>query len=222
MSTIDHVHKGYKWSANKDNGRECDECHRLSLRDTKKYRLAKLTNRQLDDYVTDKSQFDLLRRRVKDVKRRKGLSYHQIARGAGMNRTTLQRLMKPREIPDRLRRSTVMKLTRHLDSLMKDDPEALRIAKYQGRVNKELAVLAIRGLQLRGYPLSWISERTGVSSSYLGTLLTAKMKAVSVELDQQLTELAREYGTTDGPSGPTRIRAQNRGYESTVMRDEFL
>lgn len=219
---FDHEHKGWKWSTNNDGARDCDACHRLYSRDIKRYRLAKLTGAQLDTYVTDKTQITSLRHRVKVVKRKKGVSYHQIARGAGVNRTTFQRLMKPGEIPERIRLSTATKVTRQLNRLMKDDADARRLAKYKGRVNKELSILAIRGLQLRGYPLTWIAEKAGVSRSYIGTLMDPKMRAVSVELDAKLTELAREYGTTDGPSNRTRVRAQNLGYESTVMRDEFL
>lgn len=222
----EHVHSVFHYQQQLGRGPDgiCDGCRRAATKAHKQYMIRRQVG-TLDVMVRDAKRIDNLKRRVKVAKKKTGMSHNMIARAAGINKTTIKRLMLPGTAPEAMRTSTVEKLERYLDTLKYGGTAvSRRVAKYAGRVDKELAVLAIRGLMLRGWSTDWIAEQVGAKSSYLRDLGAADSasRAVSVELDRKLTELARRYGTTDGPSWRTAAVARKLGYKSTVERDEFL
>jgi predicted XRE-type DNA-binding protein len=173
--------------------------------------------------VTDKEKIRQLRRRVQHAMKKHQFSQGQIARNCGLNRSTMNRIMG-KKLPKHMYKKTYDAIYDYLDTLLvRADPVATREVRTKGRVSKELTKLAIEGLMVRGWPRRWVAEQLQVGKSTVTEILhDEKLKGVSIEVEQRAVELAKKYGTTDGPDKRTRLFAERRGYQSTVMQDEFL
>lgn len=218
MTVADHVHRGYKYKRHVDGGHECDECKRLGLLENKRFDLREFRG-ELDKTVTDKEQIDLFRRRLERLHTKYGLSYKHASIQLGISRWRVSEIMQRGKFPTGLKQSTIDALTQlHADVT---SGKVSRARYKHNLVDAELARAAIKGLMLRGYPQIWIDEQLGFRRGQTNLILN-QQDWVTKETDAQLTELARKYGTTVGPSKRVATMARNRGYESTVMRDEFL
>ena len=214
----DHVHRGYKYKRHVDGGHECDECKRLGLLENKRFDLRE-SRGQLDHTVTDKDTIDLFRRRLERLHTKYGLSYKYAATRLGISRWRVSEIMQRGKFPTGLRQSTIDALTALHDEVTGGQVPR---ARYKANlVDATLSKRAIEGLMLRGYPQIWMDEQLGFRRGQTNMILR-EQAWVTRETDAGFTTLAREYGTTDGPSKRTATMARNRGYQSTVMQDEFL
>jgi len=216
--TADHVHRSYKYNKKVDGGFECDECRRLHTVDRKKWQLKQLAG-TVDVNVTDRRQVQLFKSRVERLLER-GYTIDTIAKHVGTAPDNLRRIIHSGQRGKSMRTSTLEGLTAFWEEVQAG--QAVLPSPRKDKVNVELARAAVRGLQLRGWTGKWIGEQVGLVQRSVSAIARGDTKSIDPDVEQRLIELAKRYGTTDGPSKTTRSRAEQRGWESTAMRDELL
>jgi len=207
----DHVHRAYK---HKKKLVVCDECKNLARLEQKRYDLR--VARGKTDTVTQSAAA----RKIILSLQQKGFSLKAIERESGVNRETFGELVNRRNARQRIMKSTYDRLHKLLMDVNKRPDTVSRARRRPDHVSSDLARAAVQGLMLRGYPQTWIAEQLGTTCQSISEVL--RRKEVTTSREAELVELARKYGTTDGPSSRIRAIAQRRGYQSTVMRDELL
>ena len=211
----DHVHRGYKHKRKLIVG--CDECKRLAMHEDKRYMM------RVQKGATDRNVPAAPSRKIVKSLMSKGFTLRGIQRASGVSRETLGEMINRRGNETmHIKQSTEDRLRKLLHDTNRRPDKVTRSRGRSDTVSSDLAKAAIRGLMLRGYPQGWIAERLGTNNQVISDILNGRHSGVSKKHDKKLIELARKYGTTDGPSKRIRTIAQKRGYESTVMHDEFL
>lgn len=207
----DHVHRAYK---HKTKMVVCDECKNLARLEQKRYDLRAANGK------TDKLVNSAPARKIILSLKEKGFSLEGIERACGVNRETLGELVNRRNERMKIKQSTFNRLHGLLMATNKRPELVTRRRRRPDHVDSKIARAAVQGLMLRGYPQTWIAEQLGTTCQTISEVL--RRNEVTVKREKELIELARKYGTTDGPSSRIRAIATKRGYKSTAMYDELL
>lgn len=97
-----------------------------------------------------------------------------------------------------------------------------RPKRHAGRIEADLSMRAIRGLQAQGWTASWIGERVGLNYQEVSRYARGTVRWISPDRERRIVQLAREVGSKEGPSNCVRNAAARKGWKPTIWVDELV
>lgn len=181
------------------HGCRCDICKAANTRRIKQYRLKGVQS----------ISPDLVRKHVNRLIR-SGMSQPDIAKQAGVSRSTINRLVYPHMGLQRI-------LKRNATRILAVQPKPTDTNK----VNAEPARRRIKALACMGWRQEIIAKQAGVSASLVNAVASGRRKRITQKGDQRIKEVYERLSMVHGPNARTAKHAMKHHWIPPLGWDDI-
>lgn len=147
-----------------------------------------------------------------------GRSMRWICATSGLDMRTLTALKAGRRL--RVLQTTDEAIAYAYESVVGRQP--LNPKQHVNFVDSTAAVNAIRGMVRQGYTRSWIAHKIGMNEKTMSVISCGRQKHVMRDTSESLVYLARQLGSSQGPSVIARAAGVRSGWSPTMEHDELV